>query len=114
MCPVLLDHYSMECVGAPYTWIYGALHSKIVPKTIRESRRLNGADALQAIEMVNIFKPKEVYIYALGMEPWYKYFMGIEYDDESQQVIESNKLLAACEQSDIKAESLYGKKIIEF
>ncbi len=104
----------MECVGAPYTWLYGALHTKMVSKAIKESRRLNGSDCDQAFPMVEAFKAKRVFVYALGMEPWYKYFMGIEYDENSRQVIESNKMLEACRQMNIDAESLYGKKVIHF
>jgi L-ascorbate metabolism protein UlaG (beta-lactamase superfamily) len=102
----------MECVGAPYTWIYGALHTKVVSKAIRESRRLNGSDCAQALPMVEVFKPKRVYVYALGLEPWYKYFMGIEYDDNSRQIVESKKFIMACKAMNIEAVSLYGKRTI--
>lgn len=102
----------MECVGAPYTWLYGALHTKLVPKAIKESRRLNGSDYLQAEKMVDLIKPEQVFIYALGREPWYKYFMGIEYSDDSDQIVESNKLLAYCTECSIPAKSLYAKEVI--
>jgi L-ascorbate metabolism protein UlaG (beta-lactamase superfamily) len=102
----------MECIGAPYTWLYGALHTKMVSKTIKNSRRLNGSDCKQALPMVKAFSPKDVFIYALGMEPWYKYFMGIEYDDDSAQIVESNKMLEACKAIGVSAEALYGKKIV--
>jgi hypothetical protein len=103
----------MESVGAPYTWLYGALHTKIVTKSIKDSRRLNGSDSKQALGMVETFKPDEVYIYALGMEPWFKYFMGIEYDDDSEQIIESNKLIDSCAKHNIKSEMMFGKKTME-
>ena len=99
----------MECVGAPYTWIYGALCSSAVPQNIKNNRRLNGCDAEKAMKLVNIFNPKQVYIYALGLEPWYKYFMGIDYDENSKQIIESKKFIANCKCINIPAESLYGK-----
>lgn len=102
----------MECVGAPYTWVYGALYTRAVSKSVKESRRLNGSDSIQAIPMVEAFGAKQVFIYALGMEPWYKYFMGIEYDDDSKQVIESKKMLNACKDMGVDAEALFGKKII--
>lgn len=104
----------MECVGAPYTWLYGALHTKLVSKAIKNSRRLNGSDCKQALPIVKAFNAKQVFIYALGMEPWYKYFMGIEYEDESLQIIESNKMLEACRQENIPAEALYGRKTMHF
>lgn len=102
----------MECIGAPYTWLYGALHTKLVPKTIKRTRRLNGSDCDQAFPMVQAFNAKSAYVYALGMEPWYKYFMGIEYDDHSKQIIESNKFIEACKSINVTAEALYGKKTI--
>jgi L-ascorbate metabolism protein UlaG (beta-lactamase superfamily) len=104
----------MECVGAPYTWIYGALHSKKVSRSIKDSRRLNGCDAQMAYGLCQIFNPKEVYIYALGLEPWFGYFMGIAYDDDSEQIIESNKMLDMCREIGLPCEKLVGEKIIEY
>ena len=102
----------MECVGAPYTWLYGALHTKMVSNAIKSSRRLNGSDCKQALPMVEAFAPAQVFIYALGREPWYKYFMGIEYSDDSRQVIESTRMIEACNAMGVAAEALYGKKTV--
>jgi L-ascorbate metabolism protein UlaG (beta-lactamase superfamily) len=104
----------MECVGAPYTWIYGALNTQKISKNIKNSRRLNGSDFEQAYKMVEVFQPKDVFVYALGREPWYKYFMGIEYDDDSKQIVESDKMVKACKENRINAESMYGKKTVIF
>jgi L-ascorbate metabolism protein UlaG (beta-lactamase superfamily) len=104
----------MECVGAPYTWLYGALHTKTVSKAIKNSRRLNGSNCEQALPMVSAFAARRVFIYALGMEPWYKYFIGMEYDDDSTQLIESNKVLDACSNARIEAETLFGRKTVHF
>lgn len=103
----------MECVGAPYTWLYGALHTKLVSKKIKESRRLNGSNFEQAHKIAEIFKPSRVFLYALGMEPWYKYFMGLDYDENSAQIIETEKMLLACSGNNIPAERLYGKMTME-
>lgn len=102
----------MECVGAPYTWLYGALYTEKVEKQIKESRRLNGANGQQALSMVNIFKPKQAYIYALGFETCYKYFMGIEYDEDSKQIKESNIMIAACNDLGIPTKKLIGSQEI--
>ncbi|UAA37223.1 MBL fold metallo-hydrolase [Paraneptunicella aestuarii] len=104
----------MECVGAPYTWIYGALSSKKVSKKIKESRRLNGANSVQAIALVNKFLPKNVAVYALGVEPCYRYFMGMNYEHDSEQLVESRKFVCECSDLNIEAEMLYGKKTYEF
>jgi len=102
----------MECVGAPYTWLYGALHTRKVDKHIKESRRLNGADSHKAIEIVDIFNPKQVYIYALGAEPCYKYFMGLEYDETSMQITESRNMTNMCLLRNIDAKTLIGSQRI--
>lgn len=102
----------MECVGAPYTWSYGALHTKKVPKAIKNSRRLDGSNCEQALPMVKAFNAKQVYVYAIGLEPCFKYFMGLEHDDDSKQVLESNKFVEACANINITAEILSFKKTI--
>lgn len=103
----------MECIGAPYTWLYGALYDKKVSKNIKDSRRLNGADSEQAEAIAKIFNPKQLYIYALGFEPCYKYFMGIEYEEDSTQIVESNKMLEVCRDLGIRAKKLIGSQTIE-
>ena len=99
----------MECVGAPYTWMYGALTTEPVSKAVKESRRLNGSDYTQATMMLETFRPKQMLIYALGMEPWYQYFMGMEYTDNSEQIVQSSKMLENCQSLGIPVERLCGK-----
>ena len=102
----------MECVGAPYTWAYGALHTKKVSKAIKNSRRLDGSDCEQALPVVKAFNAKQVYIYAIGLETCFKYFNGLEHDDDSRQVSESKKFIEACRNIDVPAEMLFCKKTI--
>ncbi|MFC6632385.1 MBL fold metallo-hydrolase [Microbulbifer taiwanensis] len=102
----------MECVGAPYTWAYGALHTKKVPKAIKNSRRLDGSDCDQAVPMVEAFNAKHVCVYAIGLEKCFKYFNGLEHEEDSRQVQESTKFLEACKQIDVPAEMLFCKKTI--
>lgn len=103
----------MECVGAPYTWAYGALHTKKVPKNIKNSRRLDGSDCAQALPMVKEFNAKQVCVYAIGLEPCFKYFNGLEHEEGSRQVLESNKFLSACEEINVPAEIMFCKKTID-
>jgi hypothetical protein len=99
----------MECVGAPYTWLYGALNTAPVSSNISKSRRLNGADFEKSKQMINIFNPKKVLIYALGLETWYQYLIGVSYSENSQQIIESDKLAKYCESMNIPVCRLEGK-----
>jgi len=104
----------MECVGAPYTWLYGALNTANVSKNIKDSRRLNGSDFDKAAKMIEVFSAKRVLIYALGMEPWYGYFMGVDYSDDSEQIVQSNRLLSYCDSKNILCERAYGCLHIEW
>ncbi|MFT6834083.1 MAG: L-ascorbate metabolism protein UlaG (beta-lactamase superfamily) [Francisellaceae bacterium] len=99
----------MECVGAPYTWLYGALNNSPLSHEQKETRRLNGSDAETVKDMIASFKPKQVYVYALGMERWFTYFMGLDYTDDSEQIVESGKLLDYCNSIDLPSERLVGK-----
>jgi L-ascorbate metabolism protein UlaG (beta-lactamase superfamily) len=81
----------MECVGAPMSWLYGALFTKPVPRDINESRRFNGSDCNSAWKMIEAFNPARVGIYAMGAEPWFRYFMGIQYEQGARQIMESDR-----------------------
>lgn len=104
----------MECIGAPMTWLYGALFTKPVPREINESRRFNGSDFVSAKRMVDIFEPDEVYVYALGMEPWSRYFMGIHYDEDARQIQESDQLIVYCRERGIAADRLMSARTWNF
>ncbi|WP_374175239.1 MBL fold metallo-hydrolase [Flavobacterium tructae] len=104
----------MECEGAPLSWLYGPLMPETLARDKDESRRLAGCNFEQAKAMVDVFKPSEVFVYAMGMEPWLKYISSIKYTDESIPIVESNKLLEYCLANNIDPERLYGEKIIEY
>lgn len=104
----------MECEGAPLTWLYGPLMPETLARDKDESRRLAGCNFLQAKALIDVFKPSEVFVYAMGMEPWLKYISSIKYTDESIPIVESNKLLDYCLANNISPERLFGEKIIEY
>jgi hypothetical protein len=100
----------MECDGAPLSWIYGALLTKPVERGMDQSRRLSGSDYPRAIDLVTKLNCGQVYVYAMGQEPWLSYITSIEYTDESRPIIESNKLVEACKERGITSERLYVMK----
>jgi L-ascorbate metabolism protein UlaG (beta-lactamase superfamily) len=102
----------MECEGAPLTWLYGSLLTKPLERAMDNSRRLNGSNYEQAIDIVNRFACREVYVYAMGQEPWLEYILSIRYTDQSRPIIESNRLLEDCRSRGIIAERLFGEKEI--
>lgn len=103
----------MECVGAPFTWAYGALFTDKVHKQVKESRRLNGTDSAQALDMVDTFKPKQALVYALGYESYYGYMMGMDYSDDSKQIVESKRFLEQCKEKNVTAKLLTEKYTLD-
>ena len=104
----------MECEGAPLNWLYGPLLPKALPRDQDESRRLAGCNFEQSKSLVDIFHPKNVFVYAMGLEPWLKYISSIQYTEESKPIVESNRLLKYCREQGIDPERLFGEKIIEY
>jgi len=102
----------MECDGAPLTWLYGPLLTKAIDRKMDRSRRLAGSNYERAIDIVDNFNFKEVYVYAMGQEPWLNYVMSIKYTEQSNPIIASNKLIEECGRRGIIAERLFGEKEI--
>ena len=103
----------MECQGAPLNWLYEPLLTKPVNRRNNESRRLCGADCERAWNILNEVEADNVFVYAMGQDPWMKYIMGLEYEPDSVQLIESNKFLEMCAQANIFAERLIcGREIV--
>jgi len=104
----------MESEGAPISWLYGSLILATMSKQARISRRLNGSNSAKAFNLINTFKCKKVFIYAMGLEPWISFISSLENSSDLKQVVESNKLIKLCQKNNILAERLYGKKDIIF
>ncbi|CAA7196345.1 MBL fold metallo-hydrolase [Chryseobacterium potabilaquae] len=102
----------MECDGAPSSWLYGPLMFKKLEREYDQQRRLSGSDCDKGMSLINIFNPKEVYVYAMGMEPWCEFISSIKYTDASNPIVESNRLIEICGQKGMIAERLYGEKEI--
>src|SRR6185436_17321540 len=103
----------MECDGAPLFWLYGPLMPNQLEREKDQSRRLAGCNYELAKGLIDVFNPRDVFIYAMGMEPWLKFISSIKYTDESRPIIESNKVLEYCTSKGIDSERLFGEKIIE-
>jgi L-ascorbate metabolism protein UlaG (beta-lactamase superfamily) len=102
----------MECDGAPLSWLYGSLLTKPIIRKNDQSRRFDGSTYEKGIAIVDILKPKQVYVYAMGQEPWCSFLTSIRYTEDSRPIVESNKLVAECLSRGLMAERLYGCKNI--
>lgn len=100
----------MECDGAPLSWLYGPLLTQSIARAMDESRRLAGSNYEQALDIVTRFNCREIYVYAMGQEPWLNYIMSIKYTDQSRPIVESNKLIENCRSRGLIAERLFGEK----
>ena len=103
----------MECEGAPYTWAYGPLLPNSVPHAQAQSRRLDGSNAERALALVNQLNPQQVYIYAMGQEPWLTYITSIDYAPDAPPILESNQLIEACLQQGRECDRLLGQHQID-
>jgi L-ascorbate metabolism protein UlaG (beta-lactamase superfamily) len=102
----------MECDGAPLSWVYGPLLSKPLARKSDQSRRLDGSNCEKGLHLVNSLNPQQVYVYAMGQEPWLTYLTNIQYTDESRPIVESNKLVKDCLGCGRVSERLFGCKEI--
>lgn len=98
----------MECDGAPMSWIYGPLFASSPLREHDNARRLAGSDFDEAAGLVEIFAPDQVYVYAMGMEPWLNYILATRYTPASTPIVASQKLVDACRARGLQAARLYG------
>jgi L-ascorbate metabolism protein UlaG (beta-lactamase superfamily) len=102
----------MECDGAPLSWLYGPLLTEDLARDKDQSRRLSGSNFEKGIHLVDLFHPKETYVYAMGQEPWLEFISTVRYTQESNPIIQSNMLVEDCRRRGIIAERLFGEKEI--
>ncbi len=102
----------MECSGAPLSWVYGSLYTDKLPRSMDQSRRLDGSNCEKALKLVECFNCKQVYVYAMGQETWLNYVMSVKYTSDSKPIMESNKLISECQSRGIKAKRLLNKEEI--
>jgi L-ascorbate metabolism protein UlaG (beta-lactamase superfamily) len=102
----------MECDGAPLTWLYGPLLTKPLARRMDQSRRFDGSNYEKAIGIVNQLRPKSVYVYAMGQEPWLTFLTSLQYTEQSRPIVESDKLVEDCTRRGIIAKRLFGHEEI--
>ncbi len=99
----------MECVGGPLDWIYGPLLSKKIKYAHKQSRRYSGSDSQKAVALIQSLQAKEVFVYAMGQEPWLSHITSLNYEETSPQMVESNIFIDSCRSINIPCKRLYGK-----
>ena len=102
----------MECDGAPLSWLYGPLLSLPLQRDMDHSRRLAGCNFERAVQLVTQFHPSEVYVYAMGQEPWLRHIMALEYSNQSRPIVASDALIEECRSRGITAKRLFGQETL--
>lgn len=102
----------MECDGAPMSWVYGSLYTEKLPRSMDQSRRLDGSDFKKALKLVECFHCKQVYVYAMGQESWLNYVMCVKYTPDSKPIVQSDKLVSACLSKGLISKRLLNKEEI--
>lgn len=104
----------MECRGGPLSWLYGPLLTRPISRRNDESRRLSGLDSARAWGVLQEFDVSNVFVYAMGQEPWLRFIMGLEYTPDSIQRKEVAVFLDQCARTGIGAESLFMGRELTF
>lgn len=98
----------MECDGAPLSWLYGPYLARQPNRRDDESRRLSGSNCDRAWAVIEEIGCDRVFVYAMGQEPWLRHLLGLEYNADSLQIVESSRLVARCLEANIPAKRLKG------
>lgn len=111
--PIHTVFLGMECIGAPLTWHCGSLLPKVPEYNHDQGRRSHGCDASGGLRILEILEARRFYNYAMGLEPWLEFLLGLGLFEESKQIKESNKLLQKARgRGFLAAERLYSKQDI--
>ena len=69
---------------------------------------------MKAIDLIEKLNAREVYVYAMGQEPWLTFLTSIKYTPESRPIVESDKLVEYCRGRNLPSERLFGCKELSF
>ena len=105
--PVDALFIGLECVGAPMTWLYGPLLDEPMSREHSVERGLRGSFAAPADRLAERLGARQIFVYALGIEPWLKHLTGCWYDPEAEQIKQSELLRELAGQQGVECELLY-------
>jgi L-ascorbate metabolism protein UlaG (beta-lactamase superfamily) len=100
----------LECEGAPLSWVYGPLMMRSLSHSMDKSRRFDGSDCEKAIQIVEILKPSQANVYAMGLEPWLTYMLAVDGSETSYSIQESKKFVELCRERGVESERLFCKR----
>ena len=107
----------MECEGSPLMTANGPYILRSLDEGINQSRRTLASNYEQGLGVVERFNCKQVYVYAMGLEPWLGHLFG-DHNAEAEEsrgsfsLRESDRLVVECTRRGIIAERLFGQREI--
>ncbi|HSF41146.1 MAG TPA: MBL fold metallo-hydrolase [Thermoanaerobaculia bacterium] len=110
--PVDTLFLGMECVGAPLSWSCGPFLPVKPEYQHEQTRRYKGCDARRARDIADALEAERVFLYAVGLEPWYERILGLAYDESSPQLQEIKKFLAEAKETGLETSLLFGHRDI--
>jgi glyoxylase-like metal-dependent hydrolase (beta-lactamase superfamily II) len=97
-------YISMECEGAPLSWLYEPLLTNGIDPQFDRTRRLAGSTPEQALEMSRALGCEAVHVYAMGIEPWMRHLAGVSYDEDSIPLMAARTLMQRCHERGVRSE----------
>jgi hypothetical protein len=96
--PISTVFIGMECVGAPLSWSCGPFLPAKPEHSVNQSRRYKGSDSARAMEILDAVGAERLYVYAMGLEPWFEHLLGLAYTEDAKQLQEAKRLLQVAPQ----------------
>jgi hypothetical protein len=108
--PVQTVFLGLECVGAPMSWTCGAFFPVKPTMQQDQSRRQHGSDSERGMRLLRAIGAQRLYVYAMGLEPWYEWLLGLAYTDDAQQIKEMKKILVEARNAGLQDARLLSPK----
>lgn len=111
--PVHSVFLGLECVGAPMSWSSGALMP--VKPTVQQdqSRRQHGSNAERGMKIVNALQAEQLFVYAMGLEPWFEWLLGLAYTPDAPQIHEMKRIIESAKQAGLREARLLTASVVE-
>lgn len=108
--PIETVFIGLECVGAPLSWSCGTFLPRKPEHGIEQSRRYKGCDSERALSLLEAVGAKRLFIYAMGLEPWLEYLLGLALTEDSAQIQEAKTLLRYAQEKGFEEAKLLSGK----
>ncbi len=112
--PIQTVFLGMECVGAPLTWTSGAILPRQPKHSINQSRRYKGCDSNRGLRLLEAIGAERLYVYAMGLEPWMEFLLGLAYTPDATQIKEAQRFLSLAQEAGLESRLLNGSCDIYF